>query len=81
MKKLDLKSALVGVAAGVALTLCLGATTSTLSGSVGRFQMGATAGHAFVIDTATGKVWAGNFPAHMSISTDKDFRNPKLQAE
>ena len=82
MKKLDLKSALLGLGAGVVLMLCLGAATATnTSGPVGRFQMTGISNHAFVIDTVTGKVWQGYFSASSVTASDKDFRNPKLVAE
>ena len=82
MKKLDLRSALLGLTAGVLITFCVGAATTTdARGPVGRFQIGATHSHAFVIDTVTGRVWHDYFHAGVGGSTDKDFRNPKLQTE
>ena len=70
----DLKSALVGVLAGVIVTLTMGAA---VNGPTGRFQIAGIHSHALVIDTATGQVWRGFFPTG-SGNTDGDFLKPKL---
>jgi hypothetical protein len=59
--KIDLKSAGIGLLAGVIVTFTLGAAAKT-TGPVGRFQITGIQSHAFVIDTATGQVWRGYFP-------------------
>lgn len=47
---------------------------------VGRFQMATTAGHVYVLDTATGQVW-GTFVSASQGSSDKDFKDPKVTAK
>jgi hypothetical protein len=74
--KIDLKSAGVGLLAGILVTLTIGAA-SKVTGPVGRFQITGTHSHALVIDTATGQVWRGFFPSG-SGNTDGDFLQPKL---
>ncbi len=56
---IDMKSIFCGFVAGVGITLALGA--STTSTGPGRFQITGAANYLAVIDTQTGKVWAGNF--------------------
>jgi len=58
--KFDPKSLLVGALAAVVLACVAGA--SHLAGpEVGRFRIEANQEHAFVIDTATGRVWQKQF--------------------
>ncbi len=80
--KIDIKSAVIGLAVGVLVTLGLAGTTS--SGSpAGRYQIttsvnnGGQGGiYGLVIDTLTGKVWLASLPASVSRSDD-DFFRPK----
>lgn len=74
-KQIDIKSALIGLLAGVAAMLALGASSS--SPVIGRFQVGGTANQALVVDTATGQVWTMFAPSG-SGSSDHDFALPKL---
>ena len=74
--RFDLMSALIGIVAGVIVTLTLGAAAK-VNGPTGRFQITGTHSHALVIDTATGQVWRGFFPPG-SGNTDGDFLNTKL---
>jgi hypothetical protein len=79
--KIDIKSAVIGLAVGVLLALGVAATTS--SGSpAGRYQLvsnanngGLGGSYCMVIDTLTGKVWAAYAPA--SGKSDEDFFQPK----
>lgn len=45
---------------------------------VGRFQMSGVPGHAYVIDTATGRVWEDFAPANQG-SPDPDFKGSKAK--
>ena len=76
MKKLDLKSALLGLIAGVVIMVALGAAPSI--GPVGRYQVAGTASHAIIVDTQTGKAWTAFFQQHGG-NTDADFKAPKQQ--
>ena len=51
-------SALCGFVAGIAVTVAIGASSTS---SPGRYQITGAANYLAVIDTVTGKVWAGNF--------------------
>ena len=73
--KIDIKSALVGLAIGVLVMLGIAAASSP--GSVGRYQIAGTGNHGLIIDTATGKVWRGYFPSNGG-TTDGDFFAPKI---
>jgi hypothetical protein len=74
-KQIDVKSALIGLLAGIVAMLALGASFS--SPAIGRYQVGGTASQGFVIDTVTGQVWT-RFTPPGSGSSDNDFSTPKL---
>jgi hypothetical protein len=74
--KIDRKSALCGLAIGVIITLGIGAADSP-SNAVGRYQVAGSLNYFLIIDTATGKVWTGNFPSNGSRGADADFFEPK----
>jgi hypothetical protein len=76
--QIDIKSALVGLAFGVAVTLCIAAASG--SGSVGRYQIAASNEHGLVLDTATGKVWS-YFLGSRGGSANQSFFEPKLSQE
>lgn len=57
--KIDLKSALCGLAIGVLALLVIAATDST-SNPIGRYQTAAGFGFFMTVDTATGQAWAAN---------------------
>ena len=57
--KIDLKSALGGLAVGVLGMLALGAGES--SNPIGRYQIAGGAGTFAIVDTATGQAWGANF--------------------
>ncbi len=73
--KIDIKSAMLGLGAGVIVTLTVAAASS--SGTpVGRYQIVGTAqqgggSECFIIDTAYGKVWKGCVGPNCG--TDMDF--------
>jgi hypothetical protein len=73
--KIDIKSALIGLAVGALVTLGIAAASSP--GSVGRYQIAGTGNHGLIIDTATGQVWRGYFPSNNG-NTDGDFFTPKM---
>ena len=62
---------------GVIGSMCLGATAQ-LPAQVGRYAIAAKPDHAFVLDTATGKVWRGYYPPGNG-NTDPDFLKEKNQ--
>jgi len=75
--QIDLKSALAGLALGIAAMFCVGAETS--SNPVGRFQVaggtGASGANFIILDTATGKAWQGG--TGLLTQFVPDFFNPK----
>ena len=73
--KIDIKSALFGLGAGVLVTLGIAAASSP--GTIGRYQIAGTGNHGLVIDTVTGQVWSGFF-ASFGGKTDGDFFQPKI---
>jgi hypothetical protein len=79
--KIDIKSAVIGLAVGVLITLGVAATTSPITGG-GRYQIvsnanngGQGGSHSLIIDTVTGKVWVGFVSS--SGKSDDDFFQPK----
>ena len=63
------KHLLVGFALGLVVAAAVAAAVPGQP-VVGRFQLGATHDHAFVIDTQTGQVWKGDAA---------DFEQPKTK--
>ena len=59
MKKIDLKSALLGLVLGVIVTAAIGAVSSPAQ--VGRYQIAGTGNQGLVLDTVTGQVWSAYF--------------------
>jgi hypothetical protein len=56
--KIDLKSALCGLAVGVLAMLAIGAAES--SNAIGRYQVAGGAGSFTIVDTVTGQAWGAN---------------------
>ncbi len=56
--KIDLKSALCGLAVGVLGMLAIGAAESP--NSIGRYQVAGGAGSFTIVDTVTGQAWGAN---------------------
>jgi len=79
---MDTKSASIIGASLIISALIISLTPKDRSAEleVGRFQMSGVPGHAFVIDTFTGKVWQKYATTHQG-STSPDFLNPKLNNE
>ena len=75
-RKLEIKSAAIGLAIGVLVMLGIAAASGPGPGSVGRYQIAGTGNHGLIIDTATGQVWRGYFLSHEG-KTDGDFFSPK----
>jgi hypothetical protein len=77
---IDIKSAVIGLAMGVLVTLGVAAATSSGS-SVGRYQVVSTSSssgfgiHSLIIDTLTGKVWSAYLP--WGGKSDDGFFQPK----
>jgi hypothetical protein len=79
--KIDIKSAVIGLAVGALVTLGVAATTSSGS-SVGRYQIvsnvsngGQGGSQSLIIDTLTGKAWSAYLPPNGK--SDDDFFLPK----
>ena len=75
----DLKSMLFGTVVAAAFVVGLGANARDAN-EVGRFQVSASANHALVIDTRTGKVWEKYLMSSSGV-TDKDFKSSKLDEQ
>jgi hypothetical protein len=69
--RIDLKSAVIGGVAVLALGLVIGAAGERPSGTIGRFSLvtGGTSDLTYLVDTATGRVWR---------SGDRGWKDPKL---
>ena len=76
MKKLDSKSALVGLVAGVLITFTLGADAAGDKPQIGRFAVAGAGDYAIILDTATGRAWTEHT---INIRQAKAFREPKPQ--
>jgi hypothetical protein len=74
-KKLDTRSALLGLGAGILVTVALGAALPTTT--PGRFQVAGTGNQAVIVDTATGQAWTAHYDSS-SGKTDGEFYLPKL---
>ncbi len=77
--KIDIKSALVGLSAGLLVTLVVAASTSS-GNSVGRYQItsagqGGNGSECFIIDTMNGKVWTA--AVSPNCDTTPGFFQPK----
>lgn len=73
--KIDLKSALCGLAVGILATLAMGAATS--SNAIGRYQIASGSGFVTVIDTTTGRVWGANLASPGFQAIQPGFWDPK----
>lgn len=74
MKTIDTKSALIGLALGVLVTLAVAATSGP---ATGRFFISSAGNTGLVIDTTTGQVWRNYFPLNNGV-TDSEFFKPKF---
>ena len=73
---IDLRSALVGLIAGVVLMFTLGASIGTGVVTSGQYQVAGTATQAVIINTQTGQAWTAFLSSQ---SMDAGFREPKLR--
>ena len=75
--KIDLKSAVCGLAVGVLAMFAIGATEQ--SNGPGRYSVAIGSNHDLVIDTQTGRVWNLRLTNAGDIKgTDADFYSPKI---
>jgi len=70
--RVDTKGVIVGGTLAVALTFVIGAVREEPAGRIGRFQVAVGTGAAYVVDTATGRVWQRG---------QMGFLEPKLPVE
>ena len=74
-KQIDIKSVVIGILITVCVVLAMGAGRSTMPTTptvLGRFQLMAVEGQAYVIDTGTGQVW-------IRLNKLQEFCAPKIQ--
>lgn len=80
VRSIDFKSALIGsIVAGLILFL-VGAVDYVPPDDYGRFQIETNDSHAFILDSATGQVWASSFQVPdsvISVNDDPNFYAPK----
>ncbi len=79
--KIDIKSAVIGLALGILVSFGVAATTPA-SSPHGRYQIvsnvnngGQGGSHSLILDTMTGKAWVGYVSS--SGKSDDDFFQPK----
>jgi hypothetical protein len=71
-KQIDIKSLIIGILITVCIVLAMGAGRSTSPTVLGRFQLVADEGQAYVIDTGTGQAW-------IRLNKLQEFCAPKIQ--
>ena len=78
--RLDIKSLVIGALIMLCITLTIGASNRTNPAVHARFQLAlpGEGGNAFVIDTATGRIWEKHPTAG---SNAAQFRQPKIDKE
>jgi hypothetical protein len=74
--KIDLKSALCGLAVGVLAMLVIGAATP--SNAIGRYQVASGSGFVTIIDTTTGRAWGANLASPGWAKIDAGFWESKV---
>ncbi len=77
-RQIDFKSLIIGILVTVCIVLAMGAGFS--SASSGRFQLSLRDNHAYIIDTANGRVWERYAPANQG-RTSKNFHAEKISPE
>jgi len=75
----EIKSFLIGAVLTLFVLFALGSSLKS-SPQVDRFRFGASGGHMFVIDTATGQVW-GKYVIPRRDLTNEEFMSPKLSLD
>src|SRR5688500_20389156 len=71
---IDLRSAMIGLIAGVVLMFTLGASIGSNVGTGAQYQVAGTATHAVILNTQTGQAWTALLSSQ---SMDAGFREPK----
>ena len=71
-KQIDIKSVVIGILITVCIVLAMGAGRSTMPTVLGRFQLMAVEGQAYVIDSGTGQVW-------IRLNKLQEFCEPKVR--
>lgn len=74
--KIDLKSALCGLAVGVVAVFAIGAADSP-SSPVGKYQAAGGSGFFLIVDTTSGKAWFANVAANNLTRMDTGFFETK----
>jgi len=77
MKKIDLKSFVIGGLSGALVLMALGAASPS-PGPLGRYQVSAGATRAYVVDTTTGQIWESVIRTGANI--DPEFGKSKIGA-
>jgi len=75
---IDLRTALVGLVAGVILMFTLGAAGNNGIDGNPRYQVAGTHSHAVIVNTATGQAWSAYMNPNGGV-TDADFKGAKLR--
>lgn len=73
--KIDLKSALCGLAAGILAMLAMGAATS--SSAIGRYQVASGSGFVTIVDASTGRACGANLASPGFQTIHPGFWEPK----
>ena len=74
--KIDFKSVLIGMLAGIVVMLGVGAGVG--DHQIGRYQATVGNGHGLIIDTTTGQAWQCYLGTESGGSTDSGFFRSKL---
>ena len=61
---IDLRSALIGLFAGVVLMFTIGASIGSGIAPTQRYQVAGTHSHAVIVNTETGQAWNAHLPEH-----------------
>jgi hypothetical protein len=77
--KIDLKSALCGLAVGILAMLAIGASNS--SNPIGRYYIASGSGFVTVLDTTTGQVWGANLATPGWQSIHPNFWDKKAEKD
>jgi hypothetical protein len=79
-RQIDFKSFIIGILVTVCIVMAMGASRFSGSGSDGRFQLNVRDNHAYIIDTANGRVWERFAPASQG-RTSKNFHAEKISPD
>lgn len=79
-RQIDIKSFIIGILVTVCIVLAMGAARSMVSGTNGRFEIVVRDNHAYVLDTADGRVWENWAPSNQGRSS-KYFKSVKISPD